>query len=813
MSQRKSKTGVPHLVYQANTGFQYYLTFPKHFALSPKLPLQIRWSLGHDEGLARALTTHLNTRFKSLIAKTDEFRVQHLPELVVFELSDCHLTTQDALRGARRFWRDLPTPQALAAHDLATASERLASESQKRPVLFTDTTGGEIHFALVPSPALLEVLGVSFSRFDWPLGTRDPAAAQDAAVYIFAALEILEKLPATRHRSSRNVPTFTLMSLYEYLCFARPDRGRNLVHLPAVLPQSAEATPLFLRQNPDPEWRFAKCESVNLVQAPNGLYSLDIPLPDEIQKRFKCQAVLRIELLTSSPIVAALLVRYCAQRIDKMLTYHFIYNLETTSFEQALDRINALIRGSLGALPPAGPMHPLPELSQEASVTALSDPGTQALLNALSSVLSDTQKTRLNALFDVPAQNERIVHLSQTDGSMRLSALVTDYEERQIREGAWANPRTRITAHARLEGLSELLGGHRRIDSLTRAEFNALRDQLRCYPKNRHRLRATRYQPLAKIIQDGKYEPINARTAKKFFELARALINFAYDQGYLQENIAAGLTFSTKGAVSPRKRTYSPGQIEKLLVGPVFTLQYPPRWRLDDYKFWLPLLGLYTGARLSELCQLRLEDIRQESGVWVMSINQGRAKQLKTVDSERLVPLHAAVLGAGFLEFHTDRLHATQHDSSALLFDTIRVYRDLAPGHIASRWYLGSGQGRAGYLGLCGLGEDGLTFHGLRHTFINQFRRQKLDMLIGKALVGHVDKTTTGGYGDCYPARVLKTEIDKIDFEVPLAHIHYQNYKRLQDLQGPFKTGRPVGSLPAGGGASAKRHWSSYVPS
>jgi len=30
MSQRQNKTGVPHLVFQAKTGFQYYLTFPKH---------------------------------------------------------------------------------------------------------------------------------------------------------------------------------------------------------------------------------------------------------------------------------------------------------------------------------------------------------------------------------------------------------------------------------------------------------------------------------------------------------------------------------------------------------------------------------------------------------------------------------------------------------------------------------------------------------------------------------------------------------------------------------------------------------------
>ncbi|MEZ3187621.1 recombinase XerD, partial [Pseudomonas sp. LM13] len=91
MSKRQSKTGVPHLVYQANTGFQYYLTFPKHFAANPKLPAQIRWSLSHDEALARDLARYLNTAFEQFLAKATEHYVELFSDRLLVDLQRFHL--------------------------------------------------------------------------------------------------------------------------------------------------------------------------------------------------------------------------------------------------------------------------------------------------------------------------------------------------------------------------------------------------------------------------------------------------------------------------------------------------------------------------------------------------------------------------------------------------------------------------------------------------------------------------------------------------------------------------------------------------
>jgi integrase len=265
----------------------------------------------------------------------------------------------------------------------------------------------------------------------------------------------------------------------------------------------------------------------------------------------------------------------------------------------------------------------------------------------------------------------------------------------------------------------------------------------------------------------------------------------AYDNDLLANDIAHNLVFTIKGAEPPRKRTYNPGQIQKLLNGPAVTIKTPLRWRLDDYKFWLPLLGLFTGCRLAELCQLQIADVRQEEGVWLINISRSGHRQLKTVESERSIPVHHSLVAMGFLEFVQAR-RAAVGSAISPLFDKLPAYALLATSHMASRWFLGQSKCHTGYLGLCGLGDESLTFHGLRHTFIQQFRRQKLDMLIVKTLVGHADKSTTGGYGDVYPATVLKEEIDKIDYGIPICHIHYTNYVALQKQQGVYSTGRPT---------------------
>lgn len=175
------KTGPLHLIFSAKTGFQYYYTLPKHFAVHPQLPKQIRWSLGFDEALARELAQFLNERFSFLCSTYDAPSVAHNVQQILNYLALYQAEISDAVRRSGKAWQGLPTPAELARRDLSAGYERLLKECRERPVLYRTASDGELIFALKPSDKLIRALGMGFTRFDWPLGTSDERIANAAA--------------------------------------------------------------------------------------------------------------------------------------------------------------------------------------------------------------------------------------------------------------------------------------------------------------------------------------------------------------------------------------------------------------------------------------------------------------------------------------------------------------------------------------------------------------------------------------------------------------------------------------------------------
>ena len=156
--------------------------------------------------------------------------------------------------------------------------------------------------------------------------------------------------------------------------------------------------------------------------------------------------------------------------------------------------------------------------------------------------------------------------------------------------------------------------------------------------------------------------------------------------------------------------------------------------------FWMPLLGLYSGARIAELASLELQNIQTLSGCpcYFLSHPEGGNQGGKNEYAPRWVPVHPALIAAGFMHY-VEKLRFAGHTR---LFPCIgKAARDGYAKRATDDFVK--------YRRKCGVGaEEGersdRTFHSFRATLISAMVACRIDGDTRRALVGHVSMEVTG---------------------------------------------------------------------
>jgi integrase len=175
----------------------------------------------------------------------------------------------------------------------------------------------------------------------------------------------------------------------------------------------------------------------------------------------------------------------------------------------------------------------------------------------------------------------------------------------------------------------------------------------------------------------------------------------------------------------------------------VFTKGLRPTGGKGEAAFWLPLLALYSGARLSELAPLAVDDIKIDtaSGVPFMTVVEDATlgRTVKTDTSVRAVPLHSELLRIGFMDFVE---HArAESGSSRRLFPEVEKGPKGTYGEVWSKWF-----GR--YKRSLGIDNENSVFHSFRHGFKDALRAAQVSEDINDALTGHAGGNRVArGYG------------------------------------------------------------------
>jgi integrase len=302
------------------------------------------------------------------------------------------------------------------------------------------------------------------------------------------------------------------------------------------------------------------------------------------------------------------------------------------------------------------------------------------------------------------------------------------------------------------------------IRSITRQKVGEFKQTLSKLPPNVNKNPKFRRKTIQELIRMEVPKRMSGTTIGKYLTRVGALFDYARKNGlYDGENPAIGMNPPEDRRAHEKRAPFTREELIKLF----HSEDYLGDRHNKPHQYWMPLLALFTGARLNELAQLHISDIRQaEDGVWIFDLNEEGEKQLKAKSSRRIIPIHPFLLNdLNFLSW-VEQLKAKRQQR---LFPELRKERD-GYGRSVSRWFNDSYRKKCGISSADGRKRD---FHSFRATFITQLVYQKVNPMMRLQVEGHSPgKDMTSVYADPFPAKQLFDEvISKLDYGLDLSHL------------------------------------------
>ena len=308
------------------------------------------------------------------------------------------------------------------------------------------------------------------------------------------------------------------------------------------------------------------------------------------------------------------------------------------------------------------------------------------------------------------------------------------------------NPKTIDMAYAKCHIVLKLLMA-KGIKDIRRLQAEEARILLSQYPVNatKHKqFNGMKGQRLIEANKKHKLPTLSTESVKDYIQKCSSFFEWCLQMEMTDINPFKGMRFKKTRKDSEAKNAYSHADLKKLFSTEIHTQK---KYKHPHY-YWLPLLGLYTGARLNELCQLYRADIFKQDDIWVIRVDDKlNGQRLKNNSSRRLIPIHDKLLDLGFIEY----INSVQHER---VFPALKEERD-GFGTAASKWF-GRFKTKLGF-------SRGHDFHSFRHTVATQLKNAEISAIIAQELLGHAQNNITyDRYGKGICIKKLKLTIDMI---------------------------------------------------
>lgn len=304
--------------------------------------------------------------------------------------------------------------------------------------------------------------------------------------------------------------------------------------------------------------------------------------------------------------------------------------------------------------------------------------------------------------------------------------------------------------------------GDRPVDSYGRGDATGFLGRLRLLPTNYGKSPTDKDRALADIIAEADSEGaprLKDKTVKRHLSALSQFFKWCFDQGHITEaewkNLVGHHAFRDERAARDQREAWAGAELAALFGSPVwkgcdafFRSQDGPHV-IRDWRFWLPLLAMFQGARLEEFADLRRRDLGCDGGTWFFRIREGedrragrrdqdgrraQARRLKNTAATRVVPLHPELIRLGFLQ-HVAA--AAPHAGDPLFPDLEPQGPDGKRGPRATRWFVN-------YRRAVGVYREGVGMHAFRHSANTRLRdamtteqhKRHIDYMLGHSAAG-----------------------------------------------------------------------------
>lgn len=298
----------------------------------------------------------------------------------------------------------------------------------------------------------------------------------------------------------------------------------------------------------------------------------------------------------------------------------------------------------------------------------------------------------------------------------------------------------------------KLILGNIPVSSIDYSHVSTVRETLQKIPA-RMNIKEYAGMNLEELVALKDVARLSKKTINDELHLASSLFAFAIKNRVTSINPFQGSALAKDSAPEETRLAFTAEDIKKIFEQDA----YSQHCGNDPSRHWLPLLGLFTGARLAELCQLTVSDVYLLGDLLVIDINDNaHDKNLKTPGSKRLIPVHPTLRDTlGFERFVSQAKEAGQER----LFPNLKYTR--------KRYSHKPSQDFGRYLKSLG-GFEKKCFHSFRHGLVMNLRNQGISNEIIASVTGHKD---TGPIPDNYkkkhdPHFLMENAISKLTFTV-----------------------------------------------